>query len=78
MKSKLAVLSQTGPFQGPYLLFFDTCLQEVVTSQLYIVFTMLPVLWKLICYDREFYYLILLVGMSFNKNNQTLYIMDHS
>jgi len=66
------------PFQKPNLLFFDTYLQEVDTSQLYVVFTVLPVLRKLICCPREFYYVILLVGMSIKKNNETLYTTDHS
>jgi len=59
-----------GPLQGPNLLFLDTYLQEVVTSQLYVVFCVLPVLGKLICCPREFYYLILVVCVSINKNNK--------
>jgi hypothetical protein len=61
------------PFSETQLTIFDTYLQEVVTSQLYVVFTVLPVLRKLICCPREFYYLILLVGVSFKKTINAVY-----
>ena len=71
-------------FQGPNLayhiiiqrpltepqLFVDNSLQEVVTSQLYVVSSVYPILGKLICFPREFDYLILVVCVS-NKNNKT-------
>ena len=38
MQWKLAALSQKGPLQGTNSLFLDTYLQDVITSQLYVMF----------------------------------------
>jgi hypothetical protein len=59
------------PFQGPNLVFVDTYLQKLVTSKLYVAFSVLPVLEILICRTRKFVYLILVVWISINKNNRT-------
>jgi hypothetical protein len=47
------------PFQGPNLVFVDIYLQEFVTSKLYVVFSVLPVLGILVCRPRKFDFLIL-------------------
>ena len=60
--------------RGPNVLFLDTYELEVVTSQLYVVFSVLPVLGKLIC-SREFEFLILVVCVSNSKNNKTWLIL---
>jgi hypothetical protein len=63
------------PFQGPNLVCVDTYLQELVTSKLYVVFSVLPGLSILICRPRKFDYLIMVVCMSINENNKTWLIL---
>ena len=73
MPSKLAVSSQNCPFQGPQFTIFVLYLfTGRHTSQLSVVFTVLPVLRKWVYYAWELYYLILLVSVLFNKNKRCI------